>query len=154
MEKQQTAVDMQEKREDPFFEGSQGITTTPQSDCDMPRQRTKDYNKPEGDIAQVDGTAQSQTAQPQEKLKLKPLFLEFVAKTLGTLPFNTTLGDVGRYVKLNQLIEFFEKNKDGIPVSEMNSLIQFITYAPYNVIKPFMDYILTPEKQAELWEQA
>ena len=154
MEKQQTAVDMQEKRENMILEDSQEIGTTLQSDCDMPRQRTKDYNKPEGDIAQVDGTAQSQTAQPQEKLKLKPLFMELVAKTLGTLPFNTTLGDPGRYVKLSQLIEFFENNKESIPVTEMNALIQFMTYAPYNIIKPFMDYILVPEKQSELWEQA
>lgn len=117
------------------------------SDDDMPKQRTKDYNA-EAKVAQ-------QTDQPDlthQFMKLKPKFLEKLNETIGTMPFNTILGDAQHYVRLSQLMEFVEANKNKISVAELNSVIQFIAYAPFNNVHMLMIDLMNPARQPEYWD--
>ena len=117
------------------------------SDDDMPKQRTKDYNAEAKAAQQPD-----QTDLTHQFMKLKPKFLEKLNESIGTMPFNTILGDAQHYVRLSQLMEFVEANKNKISVAELNSVIQFIAYAPFNSVHMLMIDLMNPARQPEYWE--
>ena len=92
------------------------------------------------------------TREIKQFLKLSDKFFEYLGNTVGRLPYNHILEGpgVGR-IKLTDLVKFLETNRDKLTANEVNTACSFIACAPYNLVRPLMEVIESPEKQGELW---
>ena len=114
--------------------------TEEDDDSDMPYPETADYGKVNKD--------------DNRKLLPTPKFYMLIGTCLGKLSYATILKNANNdQIKLTDLMKFIEA-KPEMTITEMNTIISFITTAPMEYIKPFMELVESRERQQELWRLA
>lgn len=113
------------------------------SDEEMPVQDTEKYEP-------MDQSQEEQKA--PTRLKLTQEFFDKLNSTLGQMPYNTVLGTPEKHIKLESLIKFLKENAEGVLIDDMNQIINFIMYAPYNVVSPLAEDLSSQEGQSKLWK--
>lgn len=83
---------------------------------------------------------------------LKPKFFEMLHSSIGTLPYAKTIGDVDRNYKVNELFNAVNVNNGKLTIEQMNEVLSALSLAPYNLIRPLMQLLETPEGQQQLWD--
>lgn len=131
VEKIQEDIKKEHEQENDLIEVEEMDEQVPADDADMPEPATREI---------------------QAFLKLSDKFFEYLTNTVGRLSYNYILEGpgVGR-IKLTDLVKFLETNRDKLTANEVNTACSFIACAPYNLVRPLMEVIESPEKQGELW---
>lgn len=101
-------------------------------DAEMPEPETKDY---------------------RQMLRLKPKFLELFYLCTGNMKYATSLtASDGGSIKLIDLVEYVEGNKDKIASEEMDIVLRFLASAEFKYVRPLMS-LVEKGRQDELWEK-
>lgn len=110
----------------------QKIDPVTSSDEDMPEPKTKSYD---------------------QYLVLSDTFMNLVQTCFGNMPYNSVFhNNIGQQMKMSDLMTYLDKNRLHCGINEMNQCITFMASAPYNKVKPLMEYIEDNKKQEELWK--
>lgn len=98
---------------------------------DMPEPQTKDYT-------------------PQ--MALTSMFLQLFNMSMGQMPYATILQNRnGDKIKLIDLVHFVESHVSAIKINELEDVIGFIAYAPFQNVRSLMEIIDNKERHSELW---
>lgn len=94
-----------------------------------------------------------QTKEYKQYLVLTDKLIDLLNTTLGALPYNTIFGlPTGQRMRMADILKFVNDNREKMQINDMNQIIAFLATAPYNRIKPLMEYIEDKNKQTELWK--
>lgn len=102
-------------------------------DADMPAPETKDY---------------------EQLLMLTPKFIELFYQAIGEMPYVTILKNKqNNAIKITDLAKFIDLKSDkGLTLTELQTVIGFLSNAPFKFVRPLMEIIDNKERQSELWQ--
>lgn len=100
-------------------------------DSDMPVQETKSY---------------------RQVVFTKPLFAAELHKVIDQLPYNTVFKNGDKQMKLTDLAKLMLPENGQVDVMVINQCISFLVGLPYALVREFMSYIESPQKQQQFWE--
>lgn len=94
-----------------------------------------------------------ETQSYEQVLKYTPKFVDLFMEAIGDMPYSSILeNSEGNTIKISDLARFIKvKQPNGLSIKEMNTIINFISGAPFKYVHNLMGMIENKQLQTELW---
>lgn len=103
-------------------------------------------------VVPVDDMPEPETKDYVPQVVLTPLFHQLFGIAIGQMPYATILTNHNQdKIKLIDLVHFVEAHTTSIAVNELEEIIGFIAYAPFQNVRTMMEIIDNKERHSELW---